>query len=64
LTDIKKSYTFAARKRGREKGERDGEAGFKNKKKIKFAIIKKVLTFAVPKERDAEKQKYRKRFSV
>jgi hypothetical protein len=52
--------TFAARKR-------DSGAFCKSKlinKKIKFAQEKKVLTFAVPKERGAQQRKYRKRFSV
>jgi hypothetical protein len=44
---------FAARKRRRKEGIVKREANKKNKK-IKFAKVKKVLTFALPKERDAK----------
>jgi hypothetical protein len=52
-------YTFAARKRDTGLFLKQAKI-----KKIKFAVTKKVLTFAVPKETGAEGRKYWKRFSV
>jgi hypothetical protein len=40
-----------------EKRKRKAAKNFRKLKKIKFANNKKVPTFAIPKERDAERQK-------